>query len=184
MNPKRIVIDGKSYNSVDEMPPDVRQQYEEAMRELKVQGIPNVFENNNILADQNRNGIPDIVENTPGQKIFANSMKILMDGKEFNSLDELPPEVRAKYEQALGALDANRNGIPDFVEGMMSMQSNATQVSTSFTQAPPPVSQTPIAVTPTITPDTSNGWMLALLGIVLLGLCVVGAAGVWYFFLR
>ena len=182
MNPKRIVIDGKSYNSVDEMPPDVRLQYEAAMRALKDQGIPNAFESN-MLADQNRNGIPDIVENTPGQKFVANSMKILLDGKEFNSLDELPPEARAKYEQAMGALDANRNGIPDFVEGMMGVQPNAEQVSPSFTQTPP-VSQTPMPVSPTITPDTSNGWMLALLGVVLLGLCLASAAGVWYFFLR
>ena len=34
MNPKVIVIDGKTYNSVNEMPADVRQQYEQAMRSL------------------------------------------------------------------------------------------------------------------------------------------------------
>jgi hypothetical protein len=188
MNPRRIVIDGKVYNSVDEMPEDVRQQYEKAMSALKDQNgnkIPDAFENNNMLADNNRNGIPDIIENTPGAPIFANAMKILVDGKEFNSLDDLPPEARLKYEKAMGMLDKNQNGIPDFVEGMMSAQQSAAPVSTAFeSPAAPAISPTSMPVTPTITPDTSNGWMLALLGVVLLMMCVAGAAGVWYFFLR
>ena len=188
MNAKLIVIDGKTYKSVDEMPADVRRQYEQAMSSLKDQNgnrIPDVFEQNNMLADRNRNGIPDIVENTPGQKIVANAVKILVDGKEFNSIDELPPDARAKYEQAMGTLDANRNGIPDFVEGMMGMQQTSTPASASFgTQSQPPISTPPIPGSPTITPDTSNGWMLALLGAVLLLLCAAGAFGAWYFFLR
>ena len=32
MNPKIIVIDGKTYHSVEEMPPDIRQKYEQAMQ--------------------------------------------------------------------------------------------------------------------------------------------------------
>ncbi len=35
MNPKTIVIDGKSYGSVSEMPPDVRAKYEQAMSSLQ-----------------------------------------------------------------------------------------------------------------------------------------------------
>jgi hypothetical protein len=27
MNPKMIVIDGKTYNSIEDMPPDIRQKY-------------------------------------------------------------------------------------------------------------------------------------------------------------
>ena len=34
MNQKVVVIDGKTYKSVDEMPPDIRAKYEEAMRGL------------------------------------------------------------------------------------------------------------------------------------------------------
>jgi hypothetical protein len=188
MNRRLIVIDGKSYNSVDEMPEDVRRQYEKAMSSLKDQNdnrIPDAFENNNMLADNNRNGIPDMIENTAGAPIFANAMKILVDGKEFKSIDDLPPEARAKYEKAMGILDKNRNGIPDFVEGMIDAQQSTVPVSTNFeSETPPSVSPTSMPVTPTITPDTSNGWMLALLGAVLLMMCLAGAAGVWYFFLR
>ena|SRR5215216_5718401 len=187
MEPKLIVIDGKTYKSVNDMPEDVRRQYEQAMSTFKDQNgnrVPATFENN-MLADQNRNGIPDLVENTPGEKIVANVMKILVDGKQFNSLDDLPPEARARYEQAMGALDANRNGIPDFMEGMINTQQNATSVSASIgSESPRPISQTPLPVTPTITPDTTNGWMLALLAVLLLVVCLMAAGGVWYFFLR
>jgi hypothetical protein len=187
MNRKLIVIDGKTYNSVDEMPEDVRRQYETAMGTLKDQNsnkIPDAFENTNMLADNNRNGIPDIIENTPGAPIFANAMRILVDGKEFKSIDDLPPEARAKYEKAMSMLDKNQNGIPDFVEGMMNAQQPVTSISTAFDSTPRPAAPTSMPVTPTITPDTSNGWPLALLGVVILMICLAGAAGVWYFFLR
>jgi len=35
MNPKLIVINGKTYNSIDEMLEDVRKQYEQALSSLK-----------------------------------------------------------------------------------------------------------------------------------------------------
>jgi hypothetical protein len=175
MNQKFIVIDGKTYKSADEMPEDVRKNYEDAMRNL----------------DQNRNGTPDpfegaaAVQNTTTSVI--NATKIVVNGQVFDGLDQLPPEVRAKYEQAMGAMDANKNGIPDFVEGMLGTSNQTNPVATSFgTAAPPrPVSRKPIPVGSTIEPESSGGWMLALTGIVLTGLCLVSAAaGVWYFYLR
>jgi hypothetical protein len=190
MNPKIIVIDGKTYHSVNEMPEDVRRQYEQAMSSFRAQNANQAsaaVENNDMLADKNQNGIPDIVENSPGAPVIANAIKILVDGKQFNRIEDLPPEARAKYEQAMGALDANRNGIPDFVEGMMGTgaQQPATPIMTvSEAQAARPAARTPISSPSAITPDTSNGWMLALLGLFLLFLCAATAAGVWYFFLR
>ncbi len=247
MNPKRIVIDGKSYNSVDEMPEDVRKKYEAALHSLKDQNgnsIPDVLENMGTLTDNNGDGIPDIVENTLGSPIVKAALKIMMNGKEFhslddlppearakyeqamskldanhngvpdilennsnspiaqasikfrvngqevNSLDSLPPEARAKYEQAMSKLDANHNGVPDFMEGMMGTSTPLTQqtaapVSTDFgIPSSQPISSTPMTPNSAITPDTSNGWLLGLLVLGLLFLCAVGAAGVWYFFLR
>ena len=66
MNPKLIVINGKTYNSVDEMPEDVRKQYEQVMSSLKDENrnqIPDAFESMNILADKDRDGMPDLFEN-------------------------------------------------------------------------------------------------------------------------
>ena len=175
MNQKRIVIDGKTYNSVNDMPPDVRARYEQAMRGLE---------------DSNRDGFPDFVENAK-PTVVTNVMKFIMDGKEYNSIEDLPPEARAKYEQAMGALDKNRNGVPDMLEGMMGMFPQESIVQNApATQSPRPVSQTPYPQTKpqfthsTIEPETSNSWMLALGIVFVLILCALGAAGVWYFFLR
>ena len=44
-------------------------------------------------------------------------MKIIVNGREYSSPDELPAEARAGYERAMSALaDRNGNGIPDILE--------------------------------------------------------------------
>ena len=186
MNPKMIVIDGKTYTSVDEMPPDVRQKYEQAMRSLgdaDHNHIPDVFENVNLLADQDQDGIPDAFENLSAQSTAVSSMKIIIDGKEFNRVEDLPPDARARYEEAMGKMDANQNGIPDFVEGMF-LASNPTTTASANTVTETPRRSTSLPTSPTITPDTSNGWMLVLAGLFIFFLCVAGVGAIWYFFLR
>jgi hypothetical protein len=189
MNQKRIVIDGKTYNSVDEMPEDVRRTYEEAMRgvgEFSPAGMPGTGNDlKNIFADKNNNGIPDVFEGS--QSINIGGMKFVVDGRTYNSLDQLPPEARAKYEQAMGSIDANQNGMPDFLEGMMKVSPPPATPQPTFeypADTTRHASRPPELVSPTIEPDTSNGWMLALAILALLFLCAVGAGGVWYFFLR
>lgn len=186
MNPKVIVIDGKTYNGIEDMPPDIRQKYEQAMRSLgdaNNNQIPDAFETMNIFADKDKDGTPDVLETITAGHHVVNHMKIIVDGKEFDGLEHLPPEARAKYEEAMGKLDANRNGIPDFVEGMMNTTNqNVMSVSNAATEtphySPPPPSS------PAITPDTSNGWMLMLAGLFIVLLCAAVAGGAWYFFLR
>jgi hypothetical protein len=134
MNPKRIVIDGKSYDSVNEMPADVRRQYEKTMRSVgreidsgetnSTPNMPNAITSTddlaNPFADKNNNGVPDIMENIPSLSVFG-GMNIVVDGVEYHSPDDLPSEARARYEQAMGSLDKNRNGIPDFLEGFVNV---------------------------------------------------------------
>lgn len=185
MNAKLIVIDGKTYHSVEEMPPDIRQKYEQAMRSLgdaNDNHIPDALESMNIFADKDKNGVPDLLENPAAGNVIVNSMRIIVDNKEFDGIDNLPPEARARYEQAMSKLDANRNGIPDFIEGMTNITDQTTNMTTGF-GAETPFPQTPMPADPAITPDTtiSNGWLLALVGVFLFLFC---AAGVWYFFLR
>ncbi len=263
MNPNFIVIDGKTYRSIDEMPIDVRQKYEKALGALADANgnqIPEALESMNILADKNKNGVPDILENLAA----GSSTKIIFNGKEFNSIENLPPEARQKYEKALGTLagansnrppdiidgtptlndenkvsvinimgkptrvsgkvivngkefhgiedlspeararydqvmgklDANKNGIPDFVEGMINATNQTANVSTiSGTEAPrsttfnsSPSAMAPLdtsmpAISTTEVGETSS-WQLVLAGVFIALLCVAGAAAVWYFFLR
>lgn len=170
MNQSRIVIDGRTYKSVNEMPPDVRAKYEKAM---------------NMLRDEDRDGRPDVFDVSSSTQVVSNTMKFVVDGREYSSIEDLPPEALAKYEKAMSALDKNQNGIPDFVEGMMGMTpQNPAKANTSSMSSPRTASRAPQTASPTISPDTSSGWMLVLAGGLLVLLCAAGAIGIWYFLLR
>ncbi|MCK6540765.1 MAG: hypothetical protein L6Q26_11985 [Anaerolineales bacterium] len=175
MNTTHIVIDGRVYNSVEEMPPEVRAKYEQAISAFK---------------DENRDGAPDVFESPSSSQVVTNVTKFVVDGVEYDRLEDLPPEARARYEKTMGMLDKDRNGIPDFVEGFMNATEQTPPPASAYGTAAPRQStfsnpqRKPISPTPALAPDTSNGWMLALAGIFLLLLCIVGAAGVWYFFLN
>lgn len=195
MNQKFIVIDGKTYKSLEEMPPDIRAKYEEAMRSVDKDrnGMPDMLETTNPFEDKNNDGMPDSLEGLATfQGSISNAMgstKILVNGQVYDGLDQLPPEIRAQYEQAMSAMDKNRNGIPDFVEGMLNLPAqtkDTTSNNVSFNIGTSrPAAPKPTPATSTIEPESSGGWMLALAGIALIGLCLVAAAaGVWYFFLR
>ena len=45
--------------------------------------------------------------------------KIVFNGREFSSPDDMPPDIRQAYDQVMGGVlvDANRNNIPDIIEG-------------------------------------------------------------------
>jgi len=190
MNQRRIVIDGKTYASVEEMPEEVRRNYEEAMKgftELNPGNFTGAMsELKNIFADKNNNGTPEIFEGSQVVNIAGN-VKFVVDGKTVNSLDELPPEARARYERATAVLDRNQNGTPDLLEGLLNPQMQSQPIQPAIDQPNPPtrsVLQSAPPISPAIAPDTSNGWLLALAIVGVLFLCMVGAAGFWYFFLR
>jgi hypothetical protein len=43
--------------------------------------------------------------------------KIVFNGREYASADELPPELRAQYDRLMNTVDADHNGVPDALEG-------------------------------------------------------------------
>ena len=183
MNQKLIVIDGKTYKSVDEMPEDVRRNYEAALGNLDKDrnGTLDMLENvNAFFEDKNKDGVPDAFDGLTSN--IVTSTKIIADGKEYNGMDDLPPEVRAKLSQAMGKLDANQNGVPDFLEGTTNAPIQTTNVMSAFgTETPRRATPVPA---PTIEPESTSGWMIALAGLFIFMLCAAGAVGVWYFFLR
>ena len=157
MKQQFIVIEGKTYKSVDEMPPDVRKKYEAAIRNLdkNQNGIPDLLETTNPSADKDNEQMENIFQNmSPTSSVnYTSSTKILINGQSYDSTDQLPPEIQAKYQkamaklanrtqmfpdldqlppdkrakvqQALERLDANKNGIPDFAEAIMASQNQA-----------------------------------------------------------
>jgi len=94
MNSK-ITINGREYESVDQMPPEARRAYEQAM---------------SALADRDGNGVPDILEGgktsinaTPGgpvvTKVVTHS-RFVVNGQEYERWEDIPPDMQAKLNAA------------------------------------------------------------------------------------
>jgi hypothetical protein len=144
-----ITFNGKTYNSLDEMPPDVRAQYS---------AISGIF------ADKNQNGVPDIMENLMSTSTVIQTGTIIYDGKTYNNINDLPPEARAKYEAAMGKLvDADHDGVPDVIEN--AVKNAPMLMTTNFTTG------TPKVVMPT--PATTNLGPIIVLAIISIGLALV-----------
>lgn len=69
---RRFVIAGKEYTSVEEMPPDIREAFEEAMA--------------------SRTADPDAAKT---------KTRIVFNGEEYESTDDMPPDLRRFYEELL-----------------------------------------------------------------------------------
>lgn len=130
----KIIFNGKTYTSVESMPEEVRQAYQEAMAHF---------------VDADKNGIPDILERgAKGNVIAIQQSSISFNGREFKSVGEMPAVVRGLFEMAMTQADANKNGIPDALESALGIQTSSpsggnnrstdatSTVNVSFTSAP------------------------------------------------
>ena len=169
MSPK-IIFNGKEYNHPDEMPAEARRAYDQAMQ---------------IFSDKNRDGVPDFLEHgmdilqgessasPPAEgdvsKSFQVGMQIFsLDGKNYTSLEEMPPEVRRAYEQSIRVLaDANQDGVPDILEGVL-----GASPSVPVAQPGPPVRQ-PLVSPPSGVVEPSRADKRLVLLFVALGLGLV-----------
>ncbi len=160
-----IEVNGKTYASVDDMPPDVRQTYEKMMK---------------LLADQDHDGVPDLVQKAGQSQVSVEvSRTFTVDGQTYHSLEEMPPEVRQKYEdimarfaQKLGPAAAALQDA-DAPETAAAANAPVGQVEGSVTviqKAPPTVMQEE---------RPGLALVLALAAGLLLVLLVAGAALLW-----
>ncbi len=80
----RITINNRTYGSVEEMPPDVRAQYERAMA---------------ALPDENHNGVPDILEQNGATHVskITTVTRLVINGREYSSLEDVPPDLRRSW---------------------------------------------------------------------------------------
>jgi len=72
----KFKINGKEYNSIEEMPPDIRSAFEKAMSSQAGTGIQTVTQT-----------------------------KIKFNGTEYQSIDTMPPDIRQLYEKVLKAAE-------------------------------------------------------------------------------
>ena len=92
MTIRKIVINGQSYDGPEAMPPDVRQMYEEAMRAV---GPPS--------ASREDGGTTQVFTGHAGNlgaSLVVNKV-VTVNNRTYAGLDELPPDVRKLYEDAL-----------------------------------------------------------------------------------
>lgn len=167
---ENILFNGKTYRSVEDMPPDVRQAYESVMQ---------------VLEDKNQNGLPDLFEGAlGGQKAIHTS--IVYNGQTYGNMADLPPEAREKYDKMMGKWDKDNNGIPDFAEKIAMMGASATPASTigpapsrsAFPQSPAiPVAPSAIDIEPEHT-----GLRFGILAIALLFILCLGGLALWFLF--
>ncbi len=85
----KIVFNGQEYDNVDAMPPDVRKEYEVALETLRKSGGEEIL---SVL--QRDMGVS-------GTHIKATIREIVVNGKKYDSVDAMPPDVRRSYEQAM-----------------------------------------------------------------------------------
>lgn len=87
----RIEVNGREYASVDDMPPDVRRLYEQAMRRLQERG-------------PGEPGAPPETTGSPETPTTVRTTRrLVVNGKEISSLDELPENMRELARRALAA---------------------------------------------------------------------------------
>lgn len=156
----KIVYNGKEYSSLDELPPEAREAFERA---------------GSALTDKNRDGVPDILEGRPGEMnvsvttLSQHDRKIVFNGREYSSPDELPPEARAAYRQAMEQLDKDADGVPDLVQETFKLKTASPERRASLT----------FPTTSSVTSDeaaaSSRRWIILLAGavIILLGVALV-----------
>ncbi|MCS7034949.1 MAG: hypothetical protein NZ561_13305 [Phycisphaerae bacterium] len=83
---QRIVINGREFGSPDEMPPDIRAIYDR------------------LMVDRDGNGVPDVIDEARAQgnsdSVLITRKEIVIDGKTYHSLEEVPAELRPAIEKA------------------------------------------------------------------------------------
>lgn len=83
----KIIFDGREYASVDEMPHEVRNDYDRILA---------------MIGDEDHDGIPDFVLEAANAEIrIVKGSRVLMDGMEFADIGDLPSAVQLAIESAV-----------------------------------------------------------------------------------
>lgn len=113
---KTIRSMGKTYRSVEEMPPEVRQAYDQAMASLN--GIGEFHSEKIVINDKEYTSADEMppevrqiyeemlksLGNSTENLSETTSTRIFFEGQEYSSVEEMPPHVRSSYEQMQGLI--------------------------------------------------------------------------------
>lgn len=159
-----IVFNGKTYNSIEEMPANERQAFDQL---------------SSIFVDKNGNGIPDFMEGDMAQNIIsAYTSSININGKNYDNMNDLPDDMRARVQGAFEKM--SELGMVTKTTSPMMMQFNGAQVE----QKPQAVSKPFVSreFNPAIQEEPrSNTFLWMLGGIILFFFVVIATFTVFYF---
>ncbi len=160
-----IIFNGKSYNSLEEMPENERKAYDQMM---------------DIFADKNGNGIPDFMEGDMVQKVLAaNSTSLNISGVTYHNLDELPPELRQSVDKAFQVI--TKLGIIPGVPAELQMQTPQAGRE-PVVQSQPFVSR---EYAPAIQEESGRSIFPMVLGGIILFFCLAaGVISIFFFMTR
>lgn len=156
-----IIFNGKTYNSIEDMPANERQAFEQMSQ---------------MFVDKNGNGIPDFLEGDMVQNVLAahsTKTSINVNGKTYHSVEDLPPELRQSVDGAFQML--SNLGI---LQGMPEAQTPTPPVSRE-----PQFESRPFVPQGSAVIEEENGkstFPLILGGIVLCFAVIVVTIGVLY----
>jgi hypothetical protein len=159
-----IIFNGKSYNSVDEMPANERQAFEQL---------------SGLFVDRNGNGIPDFLEGDMAQNVMtAFTSNVNYNGQTYNDVSDLPPEICNKVQGAFEKL--SQLGIATKVPQKIA-QGLASQPGhePAFRSSEPVVSR---EYSSTLQEDTGSPLRWVLIGVGL-SLCLFAVAVAIFFML-
>jgi hypothetical protein len=91
----KIVLNGKEYDGVESMPPDVRKDYETVLESLQATGGDEVL---------------SLLRSGEHANIKATFREIVVNGKSYGSVEEMPADVRKTYEEAVARMGTDAGG--------------------------------------------------------------------------
>jgi hypothetical protein len=149
----KIRVNGQDYASVDDMPPDIRQAYERALA---------------TLAGAKHGGLLDTLEKGIRASVqMTSNAKVIFNGQEYSSVDEMPANVRHLYQAAMATIEAGGAAIaPEAGRAVQAVPQNGGS-SASF----------PMLPTPGSVRLESVNWRLILVAVAILLLAWLGFGG-------
>ena len=109
----KISFNGVDYDGVDAMPAEVRQEYEKVLA---------------LLSPEDRARLEQREAGAAPLKLRLNvHTRVKVGGKEYDNVDQMPPEARAAYERALSGKGAAPSPSPGPANPMIQPRDDADQ---------------------------------------------------------
>lgn len=102
---RKFIVNGKKYSSVEEMPPELREAYEKAVR----------------------SGAGVRIEK-PQVRVET---KIVFNGKEYGSLEAMPADVRRLYQSVMKSVETGQAS-PDLLSAALGDESTVPRLGATF----------------------------------------------------